>query len=557
MFRLADPRVRRDSMSPPTLSYDLMDAPARQRSRNNPVSMVCAIALALAFAALPAAAPSQARAQATAEAVTPEALRQAVSDDRVAQFYQAGQWKPVWSSASKDTLSRAIADAERHGINAGPFLATIGSSGGSVEQEAGLTLVALSYADALASGLADPTKLRDIYTLERNRIDAAAGLRRALQAGRLAEWLASLAPQDARYRALSDTYLRVKDSVGEARPPDIPAGEVIRPGDTDPRVEAITARLRRLGHLPGGQARGRAGLYSPALVGAVKALQREHGIAVDGIVGPDTLEALNTSAGDRARQLALNLERRRWLTRTPAATRVDVNTAATVLTYVRDGKTAWTTRVVAGRPDWATPAIGAPFSQLVVNPPWYVPQSIVEAEIKPKGEDYLRRNNMHWENGTIVQEPGPDAALGLVKFDMQNPHAIYLHDTPAKSLFERNQRHLSHGCVRVEDAVAFARMLARDQGREAEFEKALQSGETRVVELGTEIPVRLLYHTAYVDDSGSVVFRPDAYGWDEELAKALGMRPADRKAGQAPVVAVSLGPSRLSRRRRLPPQFDS
>jgi murein L,D-transpeptidase YcbB/YkuD len=134
----------------------------------------------------------------------------------------------------------------------------------------------------------------------------------------------------------------------------------------------------------------------------------------------------------------------------------------------------------------------------------------------------MAAENIVSKNGRLVQEPGPKSALGLVKFDMANKHQIYLHDTPAKALFASSERHSSHGCARVEDALGFARLIAGDQGLSANFEKALAKGEETPVELKKPIPVRLLYHTAYWD-GGRVLFRTDPYGWDDKLAAALGL----------------------------------
>jgi murein L,D-transpeptidase YcbB/YkuD len=170
------------------------------------------------------------------------------------------------------------------------------------------------------------------------------------------------------------------------------------------------------------------------------------------------------------------------------------------------------------------------FAQLVVNPPWVVPSRIANEEILPHGPGYLRRNNMVLVNGQVIQRPSPATALGLVKFDMQNPHAIYLHDTPAKALFAARERHRSHGCVRVEKAVEFARFLAERYGAGEAFEAALSSGETKAVELSGSIPVRLLYHTAVVYQDGRVLFGPDPYGWDARLAAAMGLTGAGEAA---------------------------
>jgi murein L,D-transpeptidase YcbB/YkuD len=237
---------------------------------------------------------------------------------------------------------------------------------------------------------------------------------------------------------------------------------------------------------------------------------------------------------DRARALAVALERRRWLEREPPATRIDVNTGAATLAYVRDGKVADTRRVVVGEPGHETPELASPLYRLAANPTWTVPRSIEEREIAPKGEAYLRRNDMERRDGWIVQRPGPRNSLGLVKFDLRNDQEIYLHDTPARALFSQNDRHASHGCVRVADALAFAAMIAGDQGVADQWRRALATGEENFVPLPRPIPVRLLYHNVFIDH-GRIVFSPDVYGWDEDVAEALGLprRPRRAAAGQS------------------------
>ena len=285
--------------------------------------------------------------------------------------------------------------------------------------------------------------------------------------------------------------------------------------------------LRSNGYLaPEAQREGEdAARYTPEVAAAVERMQDDYGIAPDGVIGPDTLEVLNTGSAERARTLAVNLERRRWLARKPPATRIDVNIAAATLNYIRDGKSRNQRRVVVGQPDWETPQLGSPMFRLVANPTWTVPKSIEEDEIAGRGAGYLARNNMVRRDGWIVQLPGPRNALGQVKFDLQNDHAIYLHDTPAKALFQENQRHFSHGCVRVDDAEGFARLLAQDFGVLGEYDKARATGDETFVKLPREIPVRLLYFTAFADKAGKVHFRTDPYGWDDRVAEALGYEP--------------------------------
>jgi murein L,D-transpeptidase YcbB/YkuD len=466
-------------------------------------------------------------------------LQTAVTDPPSRAFYQARNWASAWNDDQAKALEAAIRDAPRHAINPASFLKDVRSSADGAEREAGLTKAALAYARALAFGMVQPEKTFEVYTVPKQKVDLAAGLASALQAGNVREWLAGLAPSDPEYKALSAEYLRYNALAPHDKAPPIPTGDKVAPGDKDPRIPQIVAALRLNGYLPQqqqqrqGQPSRRQGAaaqpatYTREIAQAVSKLQSDYGIKPDGVIGESTIEALNNGAAERARILAVNLERRRWLDRQPPATRIDVNTAATVLHYWRDGQLAHQARVVVGQPDWETPELGSPIARLVANPDWTVPESIETKELRPKGAAYMKSQNIVEKNGRLVQEPGPKNSLGLVKFDMINNQAIYLHDTPAKALFAGEERHSSHGCVRVNDAVGFARLIANDQGVLDQFNQALASGKTSDVPLKARIPVRLIYHSAYLD-GGRIVFRPDPYGWDDKLALALGLGGAIR-----------------------------
>ncbi|HYG47259.1 MAG TPA: L,D-transpeptidase family protein [Allosphingosinicella sp.] len=468
------------------------------------------------------------------KAVTAADLQAAVSDPRVKRFYEARGWQPVWTAERAQELNAAFEDAARHAIDAKSYVEKATKGGSAAEREAGLTLAAFDYAQALATGAVDPRKLFEVYTVPMSRVDIAGGLGRAVEQGGVRQWLAGLAPQDAEYKALSEAYLAYRQKAGQEQRAAVAPGEQIEPGKKDPRVAQIREGLRANGYLaappaepPAGDARAKKAaadpnVYTADMVAAVKRVQADYGIEADGVIGNSTLEALNTGAKDRARILAVNLERRRWLDRAPPPTRIDVNTAAAELHYYKDGTEKDRRRVVVGQPDWETPELGSPIFRLVANPPWTVPESIAKEEILPKGAAYMAKENIVMKNGRLVQEPGPKSALGLVKFDMQNDEQIYLHDTPAKALFASTQRHASHGCSRVENAVEFARLLAQDDGKLAEFDKALATKEETPVNLSNRIPVRLLYHSAYLD-GGRVVFRTDPYAWDDKVAAALGL----------------------------------
>jgi len=195
-------------------------------------------------------------------------------------------------------------------------------------------------------------------------------------------------------------------------------------------------------------------------------------------------------------------------------------------------------KVVVGEPGKETPQLGAPIFRLVANPTWTVPRSVQEEEMAGKSEGELAAQNMAWKDGWIVQQSGPKNSLGLVKFDMADDQAIYLHDTPAKALFGMVQRQRSHGCVRVEDALGFAQLIARDEGVEQQWQEALDSGEETFVKLPHAIPVRLFYQTILFDDDGTPIIRNDPYNWNDRVALALGFAASNSlglKAGKGDV----------------------
>ncbi len=431
----------------------------------------------------------------------------------------------------EDQVMGALEDASKHGLTKDLFLKGELPRDGAERRDA-LIRIARDYASALAMGKTDPSKLRDVYTVPRAKADVSAGLAQALSRKNYREWVNSLAPQTPEYQALSKAFVALVQRSPNLPDNDIASGEVLKPGMRDPRVPAIAANLRAQGYLeapPEAKDRQDAAAkpapgdrYGPDIVAAVKRWQADAGLKVDGIIGNDTVAALNASPRDRARTLAVAMERLRWLDRNAPATRIDVNIAGAYLDYGRDGQQRGSRNVVAGQPGWETPQLGAPIFQLVANPSWTVPESIETKELSKKGAAYLASQNIVRDNGKLVQKPGPKNALGQVKFDMKDDEAIYLHDTPAKALFGEPERHESHGCVRVQNAVDFARELAEADGVLDKFNEALASGEETFVDLNHDIPVRLMYHTAYLGTDGRVHFAEDVYGWDNDVATALG-----------------------------------
>ena len=455
----------------------------------------------------------------------------------------------AWKSSTEQQVREAIANAPANGLKPELFL-----KGG--EKGAALTQAALKYASALANGYADPTKLHEVYTIPHQIVDVRAGLQQALQRGDVKGWLDSLPPQTDEYRALSQAHIHFLQLAAKSQFQPVSDGKPIKPGSHDPRVAQVVAALQAIGYLnapvpqqveptkrsqPAGRAAAQTSAYSPQLVAAVKKVQAEWGFKPDGVIGGDTLDALNAGPAYRARQLAIAMERLRWLQRNPPKTRIDVNTAATLLDYWRDGQHVDRRKVVAGEADKPTPQLQGPITRLVAKPTWTVPKGIGETELAKKSQSWLQDNGFVMKDGQYVQQSGPKNSLGLVKFDMQDDEQIYLHDTPAKALFGLPDRHRSHGCVRVENAVQFATALADQEGVLDQFQQAMQQNDQSFIKLPNPIPVRLLYETAFWDGS-NVQFRPDVYGWDDNVAKALGLEPGPPRKIPQPESSDDVGP---------------
>ena len=533
--------------------------------------LACGAATAIAGAVQPARASGRSQSNI-------DSRLQAEANDIVArQFYARNGWKPVWTDAAVEALRQALSDRARHGLDKLIFMRVLPASANGAAREVALTRAALGYAGALAHGSVDPQKLHQIYTLPIPQVDLVGGLSDAIRAGSLANWFAALPPQDDGYSKLSSAYLDFSREARNDSTPDtdIAASGVIRVGDTDERVPVIVAQLLENEYLVPVQAPLPAtgadasalserpavaklgettqppidasqtalspppNVYTQQIADAVKRLQEDYGIAPDGVVGADALEVLNLHSGDRARALAVALERRRWLARNPPATRIDVNLAAALMHYYRDGKLVDSRKVIVGKPDKATPQLMAPIFRLVANPTWTVPKSIERSELSRVSASYLRKRNMVRRKGYIVQLPGASNALGLVKFDMSNKYAIYLHDTNSRTLFGRSQRHLSHGCVRVDNAEGFAALIAQDAGVAAEWQRAKAGGNQTFVKLPQNLPVRLIYQNVFVNDDGRVAFRADAYDWNSRISTALGFPELSSTIAKPGAVDVS------------------
>ena len=310
------------------------------------------------------------------------------------------------------------------------------------------------------------------------------------------------------------------------------------------------SRLVLLGDLPAAAPPPAEGIYSEAMEEGVRRFQSRHGLLDDGVLGRGTIDALNVPLKRRVRQLELTLERLRWLPDFGPGPLIMVDLPVYRLWAFQNlsdqaGKAGapLEMRVVVGTAvKTETPLFVGQMRYLEFNPYWNVPRSILDKDILPKIERnpaYLKQNDMETVppgvgvadlragKARLRQRPGPKNSLGAVKFAMPNPMDIYLHSTPARELFERSRRDLSHGCIRVEQPAALAQFVLSGQRQWTadKIQAALQPGPTRHVDLARPIPVVIFYATAIADGDGSPRFAADIYGRDAKLEKALGSYP--------------------------------
>ncbi|MGC1303659.1 MAG: L,D-transpeptidase family protein [Caulobacteraceae bacterium] len=444
------------------------------------------------------------------------------------------------SARQTDILVRALADAETHGFRRNEFvtpeLAQLIHDQNLQDPHAQdlLKSAILDYAHAQRGQRITPSSFPEEWAVRPAPYDPEPEFVAAVSTDRLGSWLDSLPPRYEGYQALRRALTHYRALKGWKTIPD---GAPLKPGAKDPRVAALRARLLAETPLQGGETALPAKpkdpkLYDTALTQAVQAFQRRSGLYPDGIVGPPTLAALNAPLGQRVLQIEANMERWRWLPRELPATRVQVNIAAAVLAVYRDGEPAMAMKAVAGKPADATPMLTSQIQSIVLNPPWHVPDSIAKKEIWPKAsrdKGYLARNQFITHKGDdgvvrLIQKAGTKSALGRFKFDFPNSFGVYLHDTPAQSGFSRTSRLASHGCVRLEQPKALAALLLQDDQAwpEDRIDQVVAGDKTIRATLPQQIPLFILYWTAFVDNAGAMEFRPDAYDWDRKLLALIG-----------------------------------
>lgn len=443
-------------------------------------------------------------------------------------LYAARDSRAIWTNeADVAALIATLAGSDADGLDPRRYrIAQIKRGHAGEQGELLLTAAALAYAEDMTRGQIDPLEVDDDYLVRLPPLDPARALALAVANGQIQAWLASLAPRQDQYRAMKDALARYRDLAASGGWHKVGAGPKLEPGMSDPRVPALRRRLAAEGDLGQG-AISEDPLYDESLVQAVAQFQTRNGLTIDAKIGPRTLAALDVPAAERARQIALNLERWRWMGRAMPPDRLEVNTADATLSVMVADRADLVIRAVVGDPKHPSPLLTASVRAVVLNPTWTVPSSIIRNEIGPKlarDPNYLEKENIRiLESGAYRQDPGPTNALGRIKFDMPNKLDVYMHDTPSRKAFGRAARAQSHGCVRLEQPETLAlRLLADDpKWTRGSIARVIDALETTRVPLAKAVPVVFTYWTAFVDGDGRIQFRDDIYGRDRRLAEAL------------------------------------
>ncbi|MCF8475559.1 MAG: L,D-transpeptidase family protein [Pseudolabrys sp.] len=486
------------------------------------------------------------------------------ADERKAieNFYAKRQYAPLWihdgrlTVQAKATVAR-LKDAAAEGLDASDYpVPEFGNDAGALaDGDIKLTQSALTFSRHLAVGRISPTRVSAEVDHGDHTPEPADILKKLSEARDVNATFDGFDPPQAGFKALKAKLAELRSGEARAEASDrIPAGPTIKLGAKDtrvpllrerlnvnfaPRPETVRVRDKRTGRvrlikLPKRDDPAAELVYDKVLFKAIKHIQARADIKPTGAIDKRTLAAINgPSHAQKIELVAANMERWRWLPRDLGNTYVMVNIPDYSLKVMRNGRQVWTTKIVAGKPQTPTPLLTATMDNVIVNPSWYVPQSIIQNEYLPLYEsdpNIFDRLGLEVRRGSdghinVVQPPGAANALGRIKFNFPNKFHVYLHDTPEKRLFSASRRAFSHGCMRVEDPTKFGEiMLQLAMSQPMPNSRQIQSlfgQDERIFRLERRPRVHLTYQTAFVDDAGKLELRDDIYGFDARIHSIL------------------------------------
>jgi L,D-transpeptidase YcbB len=575
------------TLPPPLTAKDLEKTPS-QAAPAEPKQNAATPAATPAAEPAKAETPPVAAPAVTAESPVAEKLRELVASrqfermvsrkaDRAAieTYYGARNYAPLWVSdnagnARAKAAIAYLATVDSVGLDPSdyptPDFKSAASPDALAEAELRLTVSALTFARHAQTGRINFTRVGPDIQYDLVEPDNVLGKLAADTDA--AKVLDSFNPPQPGFKALKAKLAELrKGAVPDNKVEDKPEqpkvrvsdGKILRPGMKDARVIALRKRLDIAGDKDNP-------LYDDAVRDAVKTFQTESDIGVDGNLGPNTVRALNGEQKETRRPSAnpidtiiVNMERWRWLPRDLGNPHVIVNVPDYTLTLYNNDKVYWHTRIVAGKPNLATPMVSAEMKFITVNPTWNVPPSIIEKEYLPALEqdpqalDRIGLRLTQDPDGTIhiSQPPGAGNALGRIRFNFPNKFLVYQHDTPDKYLFAREKRAYSHGCMRVQNPLTYGEkllslVLPNERYTEARLESMFGGNEINI-NFPKFIPVHLTYQTAFVDGDGKLQLREDVYGRDAKMIAIL--KSSERKVAD---IAVERAPNTSSKPVRMP-----
>jgi murein L,D-transpeptidase YcbB/YkuD len=479
--------------------------------------------------------------------------------DSLRAYYQEFSGKLLWLGTPRaQALVARLSAAMDDGLDPKDYpskeLAKLNTAAASTDKR-GLAIVELYFSAAFLEYASDikvgrflPNKVDPNFFLKGRSIDQLAALKGLAQAGSLDQFFAAWQPQNPAYGGLRSALAAFRALAAKGGWGSAPLGPALHPGMTDPRVPAIRARLSVTDGAAAEVPPDNENVYDNALADAVKRFQARHGLEVDGVIGSATIVAMNVPVDERIKSIVVGMERLRWMPEKPEPQYLIVNIAGFELRRINAGEVKERMAVVVGKPYHRTPVFSGRIRYLEFNPYWNVPSSIALKEelaklrrnpgaVAAQGFEAVQGNRVvavqavDWNQYgpghfpfQLRQKPGTHNALGRVKFIFPNSHNVYLHDTPARSLFGRSQRAFSHGCIRLARPLELADQVLRAGGVQGwdkrRIDAVIASAKNTVVNLREPLPVHITYLTAWVD-GGVANFRRDIYGHDVKLLAAL------------------------------------
>jgi len=475
----------------------------------------------------------------------------------VASLYQSNGYVPAWDDDAITDLRLEIQDLKNDGLNPGDYWFPAIDILISNRQKADLDAASAVDLDMLLTeafirayynlfvGKVDPESLDDDFNF--SRLLGSAELRpriiAQLEKGAIADAFQQARPATEGYSNLKAALAQYRGYQQQGGWLTVQEGKTLKPGDKGVRVAQARARLAVTGDYTANS--GSPELFDSTLEDAVKHFQNRHGLDADGAIGAKTIATMNVSVRQRIDQQRVNLERQRWYAHENQGEFIVTDIAGYYVHWIRDGELFWSAKAQVGTSYTQTPMFKDTIRYIEFNPTWTIPSSILARSTLPKlkkDPDYLTKKgyllltrdgkevdpkSVNWSSVKKIpyivrQPPGPDNALGLVKFMFPNKHAVYLHDTNHREHFADTKRSFSSGCVRVDNPFDLAEKLLAGQGdwNRQKIDEVVASGKTTRVNLEKPVRIIIAYGTASMRD-GQVYFREDVYDRDAKVLKAL------------------------------------